>query len=119
MSEQKPYQSQTHTYARPRRLMHDGKLQHGGEPVEPHPLGVDAKHGGSYTPRHDGHATEAHATSLAACTKGHACSGHALGEAHGAGCGHEAIPHDAHVDYVVQGRRHHPHEGHCDDHGPI
>jgi hypothetical protein len=23
------------------------------------------------------------------------------------------------VDYVVDGHLHHPHDGHCDDHGPI
>ncbi len=36
---------------------------------------------------------------------------------HGAGCGHEAVEHDGHIDYVVDGRLHHPHGDHCDDHG--
>ena len=38
---------------------------------------------------------------------------------HGHDCGHEAIPHGDHTDYIVNGRLHHPHNGHCDDHGPI
>lgn len=38
---------------------------------------------------------------------------------HGAACGHEAVPHGDHVDYLVEGRLHRPHEGHCDDHGPL
>jgi hypothetical protein len=23
------------------------------------------------------------------------------------------------VDYLVEGHLHHPHNGHCDDHGPV
>lgn len=38
---------------------------------------------------------------------------------HGAGCGHEAVPHGDHVDYMVEGRLHHAHDGHCDDHGAV
>lgn len=38
---------------------------------------------------------------------------------HGEGCGHEAIPHGDHVDYLVDGHLHHPHGDHCDDHGPV
>ena len=30
---------------------------------------------------------------------------------HGKGCGHTAIIHDGHIDYL--------HDGYCDDHGPI
>jgi zinc transport system permease protein len=36
---------------------------------------------------------------------------------HGPSCGHESIRHGDHVDYLVDGHLHHPHEGHCDDHG--
>jgi hypothetical protein len=39
--------------------------------------------------------------------------------AHGDGCGHEAVPHGDHIDYLVDGRLHRPHDGHCDDHGPL
>jgi zinc transport system permease protein len=35
---------------------------------------------------------------------------------HGADCGHEAVPHDDHVDYVHDGHRHAPHAGHYDEH---
>ena len=38
---------------------------------------------------------------------------------HGANCGHEAVPHGDHVDYIVNGRLHHQHGDHCDDHGPV
>ena len=38
---------------------------------------------------------------------------------HGPNCGHEAVPHGDHVDYLVDGRLHHPHGDHCDDHGPL
>ncbi|MBK8149177.1 MAG: hypothetical protein IPK58_13465 [Acidobacteria bacterium] len=36
-----------------------------------------------------------------------------------ADCGHEAIPHDDHIDFLVNGRIHHRHGEHCDDHGPV
>ncbi len=36
---------------------------------------------------------------------------------HSADCGHVRIQHGDHVDYLVNGRLHHPHNGHCDDHG--
>jgi hypothetical protein len=29
------------------------------------------------------------------------------------------VPHGDHVDYLVDGHLHHPHNGHCDDHGPV
>jgi hypothetical protein len=43
------------------------------------------------------------------------CSDHI----HGPNCGHEQVVHGDHVDYIVDGRLHHPHQGHCDDHGSI
>ena len=33
--------------------------------------------------------------------------------------GSEKIPHGDHFDYVVNGRLHHLHQGHCDDHGQV
>lgn len=39
------------------------------------------------------------------------------GHSHSASCGHEQVPHGDHSDYLVDGRLHHPHDGHCDDHG--
>jgi hypothetical protein len=29
------------------------------------------------------------------------------------------VPHGDHIDYLVDGQLHHPHEGHCDDHGSL
>jgi zinc transport system permease protein len=36
---------------------------------------------------------------------------------HGPGCGHPAVVHDDHVDYLHDGHRHAPHAGHYDEHG--
>ena len=38
---------------------------------------------------------------------------------HGPGCGHSIINHKGHIDYIVEGILHYPHEEHCDDHGKI
>jgi len=37
---------------------------------------------------------------------------------HGPNCGHPAIEHEHHVDYLHDGHRHAPHEGHYDEHNP-
>ena len=37
---------------------------------------------------------------------------------HGPGCGHDAVPHGDHVDYLHDGHRHAPHQGHYDEHSP-
>ena len=52
----------------------------------------------------------------------HTCRAHdseEAGHTHGPGCGHAAVVHGDHVDYCVGDHLHHPHDGHCDDHGPI
>ena len=49
----------------------------------------------------------------------HRCAEHEDGHEHGPGCGHEAVPHGDHVDYLVGGHLHSPHGDHCDDHGPV
>ena len=38
---------------------------------------------------------------------------------HGENCGHTAVKHNDHVDYLHDGHLHHPHGDHCDDHGPL
>jgi hypothetical protein len=53
------------------------------------------------------------------CTPDHHCAGHTVGHEHGPGCGHEAIPHGGHIDYLVEDHLHYPHGDHCDDHGPV
>lgn len=35
---------------------------------------------------------------------------------HGEGCGHTAIRHGDHVDYLHNGHLHHPHGDHVDEH---
>jgi hypothetical protein len=68
--------------------------------VEEHQLGVDTHNPASCTPQHN-------------------CGCHEQAHRHGPGCGHEAIPHGDHLDYLVCGHLHHPHGDHCDDHGQI
>lgn len=84
---------------------------------------VDFLHDGHLHHVHDGHVDE-HAlptdtANPSACTPAHSCAGHDAGHVHGAGCGHEAVPHGDHVDYLVGGHLHHPHDGHCDHHGEV
>lgn len=80
---------------------------------------------------HDGHLHRAHgdhtdecaiavdAANPAACTPQHACTSHAADHVHSKDCGHEAVPHGDHLDYLVDGHLHHPHGRHCDDHGRV
>ncbi len=87
------------------------------------------KHGDHVDFLHDGHlhhqsadgVVEEHTIPVTAenpegCTDSAA---HADGHVHGPDCGHEAVPHGDHVDYLVDGHLHHPHGDHCDDHGPV
>lgn len=89
------------------------------------------QHGDHVDYLHDGHlhraegnqVRECHlradATNPARCGPGHSCVAHSSAHTHGAGCGHPAVPHDGHLDYLVDGHLHHPHAGHCDDHGHV
>lgn len=77
--------------------LHDGHLHH--------------EHNGHY----DEHRLEVNETNPDGCHPLHGCANHV----HGPGCGHEAVPHGDHVDYIVNGRLHHQHGDHCDDHGPV
>lgn len=83
-------------------FVHDGHLHH-------------AKADGSI----EEHALPVSADNPADCTPTHTCSGHDAEHVHGPDCGHEAVPHGDHVDYIVDGHLHHPHDGHCDDHGKV
>ncbi len=81
--------------------LHDGHLHHlHGDHVDEHRIAVGGENPGACTPSHD-------------------CSGHETSHAHGDGCGHDAVAHGDHTDYVVAGHLHHAHDGHCDDHGPV
>ncbi|MBV9703017.1 MAG: helix-turn-helix transcriptional regulator [Methylobacteriaceae bacterium] len=81
--------------------LHDGHLHHQrGDVVEDHAIEVSAKNPNRCTPEF-----------------GH--TGHEANHVHGPRCGHQAVPHADHVDYLVDGRLHHSHGNHCDDHGPV
>lgn len=105
---------------------HDHTHQHGsdcGHTAVLHGDHVDYLHDGHLHHPHEGHVDE-HVLAIgehnpATCTPAHACGAHSTEHLHGAGCGHEAVPHGDHVDYLVDGHLHHPHDGHCDDHGPL
>ncbi|WP_444913419.1 hypothetical protein ACJJI5_09770 [Microbulbifer sp. EKSA008] len=79
--------------------LHDGHLHH---PHKDH---------------YDEHALEISTQNPEGChpVKGGYDSSHV----HGKNCGHEQVPHGDHVDYLVNGRLHHVHGDHCDDHGPV
>lgn len=81
--------------------LHDGHLHHiHGDHIDEHALAVSIEN-------------------PAACTPAHDCNGHEAGHRHSADCGHQAIPHGDHVDYVVGGHLHFVHGSHCDDHGAV
>src|SRR6266403_5058014 len=69
---------------------HTDYLEHGhlehqeGERVGEHIVEVDAEHPDR-------------------CTAGHEAAGHPKGHVHGPDCGHEAVPHGDHIDYLVEG----------------
>ena len=67
----------------------------------------------------DEHVVEVTAANPDRCTPEHRASGHDPTHKHGPGCGHEAVPHGDHMDYLADGRLHHQHGDHCDDHGPL
>lgn len=102
--------------------LHDGHLHHvHGDHVDEHVLDVNATNPAECNPAKDcgcapGCACESCNT---ACRCSCCDNSHEAGHVHGPGCGHEAIPHGDHVDYIVNGRLHHPHGDHCDDHGPV
>ncbi|MBA4147915.1 MAG: hypothetical protein H0X66_07340 [Verrucomicrobia bacterium] len=79
--------------------LHDGHLHHTHEDhVDEHVIDVDEQHPNR-------------------CTQG--APGHDKDHVHGPECGHPAVPHGDHVDYLVDGHLHHHHGDHCDDHGPL
>ncbi|QOY87848.1 hypothetical protein [Paludibaculum fermentans] len=84
---------------------------------------VDYLHDGCLHTAHGDHFDECRipvsSANPDACTPAHTCAGHEAGHRHGVGCGHEPVPHGDHVDYLVDGHLHHPHESHCDDHGAV
>jgi hypothetical protein len=90
-------------------VRHDGHTDylHDGHMHFPHESHVDE------------HVVEVGPTNPDACTPSHNCGEHEGSHKHGPTCGHEAVPHGDHVDYLVGEHLHHPHVNHCDDHGPL
>jgi len=84
---------------------------------------IDYIHDGHLHREHEGHYDECSLEVSDAypsnCTEGHGCKSHDSSHVHGIGCGHEAVPHGDHIDYLVDGHLHHPHNGHCDHHGVL
>ena len=82
---------------------------------------VDYVHDGHLHHPHGDHVDEHQlaASDLTACDPKHACGSHPSDHIHGVGCNHVAIPHDGHIDYVVEGHIHRQHGEHCDDHGEL
>lgn len=80
---------------------------------------------------HDGHLHSVHGDHVdehriavtsanpAECTGGRSCSGHDRGHTHSVSCGHAAVPHGDHIDYLVEAHIHYVHDDHCDDHGAV
>ncbi len=102
---------------------HDHK--HGancGHPAIRHNDHVDYLHDGHLHHDHNGHydehVLEVSAANPANCSP-HTCGEHGASHKHGPNCGHPAVPHGDHVDYLVGEHLHHPHNGHCDDHGAV
>lgn len=92
---------------------------------------IAVRHGSHVDYVHDGHLHHMHgdhvdehvialsAANPSACTPQHQCGGHPAEHQHGPSCGHQAVPHGDHLDYLVEGHLHHPHGNHCDDHGAV
>jgi hypothetical protein len=77
---------------------------------------IDYLHEGHLHCEHEGHYDE-HVIEVSASNP-NTCKPIACGCGH-VGCGHETVPHGNHMDYIYEGRLHHRHGDHCDDHGPI
>jgi len=110
----------------PHRTHEDHSHVHGnncGHLAIRHDDHIDYLHDGHLHHNHDGHVDEhtvgVSASNPEACTKGHTCGAHDTSHRHGPSCGHPAVPHGDHIDYLVDGHLHHQHDGHCDHHGTI
>lgn len=81
---------------------------------------TDYEHDGHLHHMHEDHVDEHQISGGASqCTPEHACGSHQSEHQHGSDCGHPAVPHEGHTDYIVNGHLHHPCAKHCDDHGAV
>lgn len=104
----------------------DHEHKHGatcGHPSVQHDEHKDYLHDGHLHHVHDDHVDEhslaESSANASSCTPDHVCQSHEKTHKHGPGCGHEAIPHGDHVDYIVSGHLHSPCGDHCDHHGKV
>jgi hypothetical protein len=79
---------------------------------------IDYLHDGHLHHPHQDHVDE-HVIPVSDLNPDHCSPVKGAAHVHGPNCGHEAVPHGEHVDYLVDGRLEHPHGDHNDDHGPI
>lgn len=83
------------------------------------------QHGDHFDYLHDGHLHHAHGEHydehiIAVSADNPAdCASVECTCDHETECSHETVPHGDHFDYIVNGRLHFRHNGHCDDHGAI
>ena len=84
------------------------------------------KHGDHYDFIHDGHLhhphedhNDEHRLEINDQNPNECNKKHQHDHTHGPDCEHEAVLHGDHIDYIVDGRLHQQHEGHCDDHGSV
>lgn len=105
---------------------HHEAHQHGpacGHVALQHEGHTDYLHDGHLHHVHGAHADEHRLPVSAAnpnqCTPDHSCAAHGRDHQHSSKCGHEAVPHGDHVDYLVGGHLHHPDGAHCDNHGAV
>jgi hypothetical protein len=112
MSEHKVHPDHTHTHG---TQCGHVSVEHDGHTDYIHDGHLHSVHGDHV----DEHALTVAGTNPASCTPSHACQSHDASHSHRSGCGHEAVPHGDHTDFLVAEHLHHPHSGHCDDHGVI
>jgi hypothetical protein len=103
-----------HSHVHGKRCGHTA-IEHNGHTDYLHDGHLHSPHGDHV----DEHVLEISTRNPAGCSPQQAVEGHPPDHRHGANCGHEAIPHGDHLDYLVNGRLHHPHGDHCDDHGQV
>lgn len=92
--------------------------EHCGHKAVHHDDHLDYLHDGHLHSSHEGHYDE-HVIAVSSqnpdsCAPVSCACGHKDKE-----CGHDAVPHGDHVDYLCEGQLHHPHGDHCDNHGPL
>lgn len=109
---------------------HNARAHRGGHVHGPGCGHVAIRHGDHIDYLHDGQLDHPTAVGREVHVLSHDAMAHAPAQPHGAAsmepdhqhspsCGHPAIAHAGHTDYLVGGRLHHPHGDHCDDHGPV